>query len=195
MVFFNEESRAMSKSFIAAAVAAALALAGSGLLQAQGSKGKAMEAVVKVTQVNSANRTVTVETPKGHTLVSVPDSIDLSQIQEGARYKVRYSEPVAVAVAPGGEGSAAAGATAELKSAGEGVKMEQVSGTVEQIDASGRQLVVRTADGMKQAYRLGEGVDAGSLKSGDPVSLTYQQAVATQMVSTPQPISDPAPAQ
>jgi hypothetical protein len=73
--------------------------------------------------------------------------------------------------------------------------MEQVSGTVEQIDASGKQLVVRTADGMKQVYRLGEGVDAGSLKSGDPVSLTYQQAVATQMVSTPQPISDPAPAQ
>lgn len=185
----------MSKSFIAAAVAAALALAGSGLLQAQGSKGKPMEAVVKVTQVNSANRTVTVETAKGHTLVSVPDSIDLSQIQEGARYKVRYSEPVAVAVSPGGQAPAAAGATAELKSAGEGVKMEQVSGTVEQIDASGKQLVVRTADGMKQAYRLGEGVDAGSLKSGDPVSLTYQQAVATQMVSTPQPISDPAPAQ
>jgi hypothetical protein len=184
----------MRKSLMAVAVATAFALTGLGTLQAQGSKGRQMEAVVKVTQVNAANRSVLVETPKGHTRVSLPDSIDLSQIQEGARYKVRYSEPVAVALAPGGQASAAAGATAEVKSAGEGVKSETIAGTVEQIDPSGKQIVVRTPDGTKQAYRIGEGVDAGSLKSGDAVALTYQQAVATQMLSTPQPISDPAPA-
>jgi hypothetical protein len=184
-----------SKSLMAAAVAAALVLAGSGMLQAQGSQGRPMEAVVKVTKIDPNGRTVVVETPKGHTTVSIPDSINLDQIQEGARYKVRYSEPVAVAIAPGGQDSAAAGATAELKSAGEGVKMEKITGTVEQFDASGKQIVVRMPDGTKQAYRIGDGVDAGSLKNGDPVALTYQQAVATQIASSPQPISDPAPAQ
>jgi hypothetical protein len=182
------------KSLTAIAVAAAFALTGPGPLQAQGSKGRPMEAVVKVTQINAANRTVLVETPRGHTRVSVPDSIDLSQIQEGARYKVRYSEPVAVALAPGGQASAAAGATAEVKSAGEGVKSETIAGTVEQIDPSGKLIIVRTPDGVKQAYRIADGVDHASLKSGDAVTLTYHQAVATQMLSTPQPITDPAPA-
>ena len=43
-------------------------------------------------------------------------------------------------------------------------------------------------------WMVADGVDHASLKSGDAVTLTYHQAVATQMLSTPQPITDPAPA-
>jgi hypothetical protein len=75
---------------------------------------------------------------------------------------------------------------------GKGLKLDRVAGTIEQID--GRQIVLRTADGGRQAFRL-SGAAPGSLKQGDAVTLTYEQAVATQLASTPQPVADPAPAQ
>jgi hypothetical protein len=196
----------MRKQVIAVAVAFAFTFAaGAGAQQsaqqAPGSKGQMVEAVVIVTNVDVARRTVQVRTPKGQTVVSVPPDTDLEQIQVGTRYRVRYSEPLAMAIEPGAQAPAAGGATASVEprsgaaGAGEGVKTDQVAGVVEQIDTAGRQIVLRSADGGKQAYRIGEGVAQGSLKTGDAVTLTYQQAVATQMVSTPQPIRDPAPAQ
>ena len=190
----------MRKQVAAVAVAAALAVAGcsSGPLsksQPQASKGQTMEAVAIVTGINPATRTVRVETPKGQTVVAVPPDTDLGAIQVGSRYRVRYSEPVAVAIQSGA--SAAGGATAAVEPTGprtgEGLKMDTVSGTVQQID--GQHIVLRTADGSRQSFRLGGRVLPGSLKPGDTVALTYEQAVATRMASTPQPVADPAPAQ
>jgi hypothetical protein len=191
----------MRKQLVAAAAAVALSFAADAAAQQSAdSKGRTMEAVVIVVGVDPGSRTVVVETPKGQTVVAVPPEANLEQIQTGARYRVRYSEPVAVAIERGSQASAAAGgATATVKprgsgaGRGEGVKMDTVSGTVEQVDAAGKQITLRTPTG-RQAFRIGEGVAAESLKPGEPVTLTYQQAIATQMVSTPQPISDPAPA-
>lgn len=193
----------MRKQVAAVAIAAALAVAGcaggsqQSKSQAQASTGRTMEAVAIVTGIDPAKRTVRVETPKGQTVVAVPPSTDLGAIQVGSRYRVRYSEPVVVAIEPGS--SPAAGATAAVRpsgpgsSSGEGLKMDQVTGAVEQID--GEELVLRTADGSRQAFRLGSGAARGSLKPGDRITVTYQQAVATQMASTPQPVASPAPAQ
>lgn len=193
----------MRKQVAAAALAAAFALPlCAGAQSAAPSKGQMMEAVVTVTSVDPASRTVRVQTPKGETVVSLSPEIKLENIQVGSRYRVRYSEPVAVEIVSGASPSASAGATAELKpkskqeagKAGEGVKMGSVAGTVEAIDPARRELVLRTPDGNRQAYKLPEGATLGPLKPGEPVTLTYIQAVATHVASTPQPISDPAPA-
>jgi hypothetical protein len=154
-----------------------------------------MEAVAIVTAIDPARRSVRVETPKGQTVVAVPPGTDLGGIQVGSRYRVRYSEPVAVAIERGS--SAAGGATAAVEPTGprtgEGVKMDTVRGTVQELDR--QHIVLRTPDGGRQSFRLGEGVLQEGLKPGDSVTLNYQQAVATQMASTPQPVADPAPAQ
>jgi hypothetical protein len=186
----------MRKQVAAIAVAAAFALAGCASSKSPPQAGSnQMEAVAIVTAIDPVKRTVKVETPKGQTVVAVPPETNLGAIQVGNRYRVRYSEPVAIAIEPSAP-AAAGGATAAVQpsspTSGEGVKRDRVSGTIEQID--GRQIVLRTADGGRQAFRTGSGVLRGSARQGDSVTLTYQQAVATQMASTPQPVSDPAPA-
>lgn len=189
----------MRKQVAAAAIAAALALpVGAQAQSTAPSKGQMMEAVVTVISIDPSARTVRVQTPKGETTVSPSPDIQLDQIQVGARYRVRYSEPVAVEITPGAQPSAAAGATAKVKpgsgaASGQGVKMDEVAGVVDTIDSA--HIVVRTLEGGKQAFKLGASASAGSIKPGDAVTVTYQQAIATHMVSTPQPIRDPAPAQ
>lgn len=187
----------MRKQIVAIAVASALAMAAGAQ---QGTQPRTMEAVVTVTQVDPTQRLVHVRTPKGETRVTVPAGIDLAEVRPGARYRVRYAEPVAVQIEPGAQPSASAGATAAVKppssaAAGEAVKVETVSGVVETIDPASREIRLRTLDGGRQAFRMAEGAAAGPLKPGDAVTLTYHQAVATQMASTPQPERDPAPAQ
>jgi hypothetical protein len=147
-------------------------------------------------QHRSSTRTVRVQTPKGHTTSPSPEFA--RQIQIGSRYGVRYSEPVVVGIETGAS-AATGGATAKVEpkegaKGGEGVKMGSVAGTVEAMDPASREIIVRTADGAKQAFKVPENAVVGPLKAGDPITLTYMQAIATQIASTPQPVSDPAPA-
>ena len=192
----------MKKHALAVAVAAALAFAtDAGAQQTQGSKPQTMEAVATVTNVDRVKRTVQVETPRGQTVVTVPAETNLEDIQVGSRYRVRYSEPVALAVERGAQLSAPDPATASVgqtgRGTGEGVRTDKMSGIVEQLDPAGKQIVVRTSEGGKQSFKIADAAAQGlqgSIKSGDAVTVTYQQAVATQLRSTPQPVSDPAPA-
>lgn len=190
----------MRKQIAAIAVAAALACAAGAGAQ-PGPQARTMEAVVTITEIDPVQRIVRVRTPKGETRVTVPPEIDLAQVRPGARYRVRYFEPVAVKIEPGAQPSASAGATATVTppssaAAGEAVKVETISGVLEAFDPASRQITVRTLDGRTQAFRVAEGaLPGGPLKPGEAVTLTYHQPVATQMVSTPQPERDPAPAQ
>jgi hypothetical protein len=42
--------------------------------------------------------------------------------------------------------------------------------------------------------RVAEDVKLGGIKPGDSVTVSHTQALATHMISSPQPVSDPAPA-
>jgi hypothetical protein len=160
-----------------------------------------MEAVVTVAKVDPLKRTVLVETPKGQTVVAIPAETKLEDIQVGQRYRVRYSEPLALTVERGAQTSTSEPATASVgqtgSGTGEGVRMDKVAGIVEQLDPAGKQIVVRTFEGGSRTFRIADSAAQGlqgSIKSGDAVTITYQQAVATELRSTPQPVSDPAPA-
>lgn len=193
----------MKMHALAVAIAAAIAFATDvPAQQAQGNKPRMMEAVVTVSKVDPLSRTVLVETPKGQTVVAVPDDTKLEDIQIGSRYRVRYSEPLAVAVERGAQPSTSEPATASVgqtgRGTGQGVRMDKVSGIVEQLDPAGNAIVVRSSleGGGSRAFRLADSAAQGlqSIKTGDAVTISYQQAVATELRSTPQPVSDPAPA-
>jgi hypothetical protein len=186
----------MNIQVVAVAAASALALSGGAFAQASAAKAKEMEAVVLVTKVDSSTGIVHAQTRKGQTFaVRPPSDVNLSEIQEGSRYKVRYSEPVALAIEPGAQ-AAAAGATREAERGakpGESTITAKLAGVIESSDPAKKQITVRTTDGTSQTLSLGEGVSTASLKTGDAVTVTYQRALATRMASTPQPITDPAP--
>ena len=195
----------MRTQLTAAALAVALAFAaGVGAQQASKTyQAQPMEAVVVVTNVDKAARTVTVQGPKGNeTVVAVPpEAQNLDKVQVGSRFKVRYMEELAVAISKnGGEPSAGAGSTVKLAPkggtpGGVGVKTVTASVVAEAVDPASRQITVRGPQGNSRTIKVAEDVKLDAIKPGDKVTLTHTQALATQLVSTPQPISDPAPAQ
>jgi hypothetical protein len=180
----------MRKQVVAIAIASALSLCGGAF--AQEVKGPMMEAVVTVTKVDPANRMVWVEAKSAKRTLHLPPDIDMSNLQVGSRYQIRYQEAVATAVEPGG--SAAAGATREIEKTGKGtgVSRAKVAGKIESLE--GKKLTLRTADG-QETFMIGEGVSPASFKTGDTVTVSYQRPLAAEVRSTPQPVSDPAPAQ
>jgi hypothetical protein len=195
----------MHQQLRAACLAVALAFGGGALAQQDKEKvvrSQPMEAVVIVTNVDQANRTVTVRGPKGNerTIHVPPEAQNLDKVQTGSRFKVRYLEEVAVAVSKGGEPSASAGSTVKLAPkggtpGGTAVRTASVSGVVEGVDPAKREITLRGPQGDTQTMTAAEDVKLDGLSPGDKITLTFTQALATQMTSTPQPVSDPAPAQ
>lgn len=189
----------MMKQVIAIAVASALTFSVGAFAQDKASgKPEQMEAVLLVTKVDPASRIVQVQTRKGDSFaVHIPAEAKIEEINVGNRYRVRFSQAVVTSVEPGAQ-AAAAGATREAERGakpGEGTVTAKQAGVVESVDPASRQFTLRALDGGMQTYKLGEGVAAESLKTGEAVTITYQRPVASRVASTPQPISDPAPAQ
>ena len=194
----------MRTQLTAAALAVALAFAAE--VAAQASKtyqAQPMEAVVIVTNVDKAARTVPVKGPKGNEVVVAvpPEAQNLDKVETGARFKVRYMEELVVALSKdGGEPSAGAGSTVKLAPkggtpGGVAVKTVTASAVVEALDPAKRTVTLRGPEGNSRTLKVAEDVKLDAVKPGDKVTLTHTQAIATQLASTPQPISDPAPAQ
>lgn len=182
----------MRKQAIAIAIASALTLVGSAFAQQR------MEAVVTVTKVDPASRMVWVEAKSAKRALHLSPDIDMSNIQVGSRYQLRWTEGVATAIEPGAQ-AAAAGATRDVDIArtgpGAGTASSKLTGVIDSMDAGGKKITLRTPDGQTETFSMGANVDPASLKTGDTVTLTYERPLASQMRSTPQPVSDPAPAQ
>lgn len=181
----------MKKQALAIAIASAFTFAGTAFAQQR------MEAVVIVTNVDPASRMVWIEAKNAKRVLHLSPDIDMSNLQVGSRYQFRWTEGVATAIEPGAQ-PAAAGATREVgvakTGAGAGTTSAKVAGVIDSIDAAGKRITLRTPDGQTETFGIGADVAAASFKAGDPVTLTYQRALASQVRSTPQPVSDPAPA-
>lgn len=195
----------MQMQLTAASLVVVLALAGGASAQTTREKvvqAQPMEAVLTVTDIDHAARTVTLRGPKGNerTIVVPPEAQNLDQVQTGSRFKVRYLEEVAVAVSKGGgEPSASAGETVRLAPkggtpGGAAVRTASISGVIEAIDPAARTITLRGPKGGTRTLTAAEDVKLDGLAPGDQISLTYTQAIAMQMASTPQPVTDPAPA-
>jgi Cu/Ag efflux protein CusF len=182
----------MRKQAIAIAIASALTFVGSAFAQQR------MEAVVTVTKLDPASRMVWVEAKSAKRALQLSPDIDMSNLQVGSRYQVRWSEGVATAIEPGAQ-SAAAGGTRQANigktGAGAGTSSGKLVGVIDSLDTAGKKITLRSADGETETFGIGPNVAPASFKNGDTVTLTYQRALASEVRSTPQPVSDPAPAQ
>jgi hypothetical protein len=73
-------------------------------------------------------------------------------------------------------------------------KVVQVSAVVEAVDPASRQITLRGPLGNSRTLQVAEDVKLDAIKPGETVTVAHTQALATHMISSPQPISDPAPA-
>lgn len=181
----------MKKSYVALAVAFAL-----GAAQAAGAqplKGGAIsadrtDAVVTVTAVDAAARTVTFRGPKGGIgVLNVPaEAQNLDQVKPGQRYRMQYVEAVAFAVAKGGEPSASFAERITLapkgaKPGGVSVRTAQVSGVIEAIDYTGRYLSLRGPDLDTHVFRVSDELNLDALSAGERITLIHTEALAIEM--------------
>jgi hypothetical protein len=149
-----------------------------------------VEAVVVVTAVDHASRTVTVRGPRGNerTLLVPPEAQNLDQVKPGSRFKVQYLEEVAVALSKGGEPSASAGETVLLSPkggtpGGAAARTVSVSGVVQAVEPASREITLRGPQGGVRTLTVAEDVSMEGVAPGDTISLTYTQALALQMMA------------
>jgi hypothetical protein len=182
-------------AIVAFVASSALGFAGGGYAQQKSSpRAQQMEAVVTVTKVDPASRVVHVRTKTRQAELRLAPDIDMSNIKEGSRYQIRWTEATATAIEPRAQTAGAGGtrqADVERTRPGAGVATAQRAGVVEKVDTANKRLTLRTLEGETETFRLGEGVSAESLKPGEAVTVTYQRALVSQLRSTPQPVTDP----
>ena len=150
-----------------------------------------IEAVVTVTKVDQASRTVTMRGPRGNLVeMQVPeDAQNLGQVAPGARLKVRYSEAIALAVSKGGKPSVGANETVMLAPkggtpGGVAVRTLQASGVVEAIDYDSRYVTMSgPKGGLPRSFRVPEEVkNLEQINGGDRITVAYIQAFAIRML-------------
>lgn len=189
----------MRKQIVAIAVASALGFAAGAFGQQAGSsQGREMEAVLQVTKVDKAGGVVYAQTRGGQTIaIRPPADVNVADIQEGSRYRVRFTQATATSVEPGAQ--AGAGATIReverTGTGGQGAVMAKRAGIIESVDPVKKEFTLRSTDGTVESFAVGQGVSPESLKPGEAVTVTYVRPIASRMASTPQPITDPAPPQ
>lgn len=181
------------------AVASLAAAALSPLSHAQPRAGvlevDSVEAIVTVTAVDPQARTVTIRGPRGDlAVVQVPpESQNLDQVKPGARFRLRYSETLAIAIVKGGKPSASADETVTLAPKGAtpggiSVRRFEVSGVVDAVDYFSRYLTIRGPKGRPHSFRVADDVkDLEQINGGDRIAVSYVQALAFRMLPADKP--------
>lgn len=150
-------------------------------------KAEVVEAVVNVSAVDRAARTVTLKGPKGNTVtLAVPDEAqNFDQIQAGDRVLVRYLEETALFVS--GAGGAAGAAQRDMvvlapkggTPGGAVASVVEVSATVEALSYEERWADLRGPEGKVRRVNVPPSVKRfGEVKVGDVVVARHTEAVA-----------------
>src|SRR5262245_57657484 len=171
----------------AAAIGVAFASAAQAQVKDRAVAVAQQEAVVTVTKVDAKARTVTFRGPQGNlaTMQVPPEAQNLDKVKPGAQFRMKYVEAVAFEIAKGGKPQAVAGQ--EVKVAPKGgnpggvaVRAVQVSGVIEAIDFTGRQLAIRGPKGNVRSLKVADDVPLEQLNAGDSVTIVYTQALALE---------------
>src|ERR1044072_2781390 len=142
----------MKKQLIAVAIASALAVAGGAFAQQR------MEAVVVVSKIDPASRTVWVEAKSTKRVLHLTPNIGLSEFQIGSRYQFQWDEGVAKAIERGAQPGPR---EADVTKTGPGMatSMAKVSGVIDSLD--GKKISLRTAGGENETFALAPGGGRG----------------------------------
>lgn len=148
------------------------------------------EAVVTVTKVDKAARSVTFRGPRGNlgTLDVPKESQNFDQVKVGQQYKMKYVEAVAIEIRKGGAPSAAAGQEVKLapkgaKPGGMVTRTVQLAGVIDAVDYKDRYIAVRGPKGNVMPLKVGADVNMQDLAAGDRISVTHTAALALEMVA------------
>jgi hypothetical protein len=181
----------MNHPFLRDVIAGSLVAAGAAMAQPPTrSVADEIEAIVTVTEVDPAKRTVTVKGPRGEsrTLV-IPQAKNLDQVKPGDRFKILYTEALAVGFGKSGEQpSASVGESVEpaprgATPGGMATRVAEVTGVIDAIDHKNRYLTVSGPQGNPVSVKVPDDVrDFDRLSAGDNITLTYVQALAIDMV-------------
>lgn len=146
------------------------------------------EAVVTVTKVDKATRTVSFRGPKGNvaTLTVPPEAQNLDQVKPGQQYKMKYVESVAVEIRKAGAPAAAGEQQVKLapkgaKPGGVIVRTVELAGVVDAVDYKSRTVSVRGPKGNVVPLKVADDVPLEQLKVGDSIAVTYTAALAIEM--------------
>ena len=154
----------MKKPLIALTFAYALALAGSAFAQQR------MEAVVVVSKIDQASRTVWVEAKTQKRVLHLSPDIDIADLQVGSRYQFMWDEGVATAVE---QGAKSGPREADITKTGPGTanSMAKVSGTIDSLD--GKKISLHTAGGENETFALAPDVASAA---APPIGFCEQMA-------------------
>jgi hypothetical protein len=143
-----------------------------------------------VTGIDAATRKVTFVTPQGHhsTFKAGPEVINFDQIHIGDQIRATLTEEFVVSLRPGGA-PASIGSLTGIALAPKGAKpgmvltdAEEVTATVQSIDAKRRQVQFQFADGTTKNLKVGKRADLASVKPGDAVTVGVAQSLAIVVV-------------
>lgn len=148
------------------------------------------EAVVTVTKVDKAARTVTFRGPKGGVAtLDVPrEAQNLDQVKPGQQYRLKYVEAVAVEIRKGGAPAAAESEQVKLapkgaKPGGTIVRTQHLAGVVDAVDYTNRYIAVRGPKGNIVSLKAADDLPLGELSAGDRISVIHTGALAIEMVA------------
>ncbi|HXT01245.1 MAG TPA: hypothetical protein VN915_11255 [Elusimicrobiota bacterium] len=148
--------------------------------------------VTKILDADAKHRTLTFKDPAGKKVtVGVPPEVSLDQLKKGSKIDVRYVEATALAIGKPGTPPAAAAdhitLTPRSGPAAEAVSTtRRVTGAIEDIDRSKRQLTVKGPDGKNIKLKVPPSVpNLEQVKIGDTAVVDYTQAMAFSAMSHP----------
>ncbi len=149
-----------------------------------------VDAVVTVVDIDRENRTVVVRGPRGNLAeVAVPEEAqNLDQVHPGSKFKVNYTQAVAVSIGKGGSATGSKSRSVQMAPKGDipgGVitNARQISGSVETIDYDTRLVSLRGPEGRTLVFTVDESVQGlDQVHQGDVISLEYAESIALRML-------------
>jgi hypothetical protein len=141
----------------------------------------------KVTEIDYNNRTMTLKGPSGNEeKVTVDPSVNrFKEIKKGDLVSVDYMESTAIWVQKPNEPRPASASSSYIvsnpgkKPSGTMVQTHQVTATVEKVNQSKRELVLKGPEGNKETVKVGPAVKRfDEIKKGDHVVAQITQSVA-----------------
>ena len=159
----------------------------------KGSAVSSTRATAKVTQLDLASRTMTIQTPDGqdHTFVVDGSVKNLPQVKVGDTVVATYTEALAFEVKKGGTAGASgavAGGTAEPGKRPAGVIGRQVTVTVSitAIDPTVPSVTFTGPQGNSRTIKVRDPKKLEGVSVGDTVDITYTEALALKVEKAPE---------
>ena len=177
-------------------IAIALLFAASALARSEEPKkglnaSAAASITATVVKIDSAKRIISLKGPDGDIVdVSVSPAVKrFAEIKVGDKLNVTYREALVISVAKADSdkplGMSVEESVAPVKDSAKpaGVATSRITATVAvvSVDLQKREIKIHTADGSSETYRIRDPKNVEGIKTGDKITIVYEEAVAVEI--------------